>query len=67
VLSPSRPPAPPPAAAPAPAGGALLRAGPVRVEPPGAPPARSAARDQRARLLLLTETGSRHLDDGRAW
>jgi hypothetical protein len=34
------------------------------VEPPGGPPARGAARDQRARLLLA-EVAARYLDDMR--
>jgi curved DNA-binding protein CbpA len=59
VLSPSGPPSPPAA------GGAPLRAGPVRVEPPGSAPARGAAHDQRARLLLLAEMAARYLDDMR--
>ena len=61
VLSPS---GPPPAA---PARGAPLRAGPVRVEPPDAPPARGAARDQRARPMLLAEVAARYLDGVREW
>jgi curved DNA-binding protein CbpA len=62
VLSPSGPP-PPPAAAP-PAHGALLRAGPVRVEPP---PGLGATRDQRARLVLLAQAAARYLDEVREW
>jgi curved DNA-binding protein CbpA len=63
VLSPSGPPSPPTAAA----HGPLLWAGPVGVEPPHAPPARGAARDQRARLLLLTQVAARYRDEMREW
>ena len=52
------PPGPPTAAAPA-AHGAPLRAGPVRVEPPGAPPGRGAAPEERARMVLLAEMAAR--------
>jgi curved DNA-binding protein CbpA len=64
VLSPSGPPSPPAAAA---ARGASLWAGPVRVEPPGGPAARGAARDQRARLVLLAQAAARCLDGVREW
>jgi hypothetical protein len=62
VLSPSGPPRPSRTAPTVPAGGALLRAGPVRVEPPGAPAARGGPRDERARLRLLAELAARYLD-----
>jgi curved DNA-binding protein CbpA len=67
VLSPSGPPSPPPGAASAAARGAPLWAGPVRVEPPDAPPARGAARDQCGRLVLLAEAAARYLDDMQEW
>jgi hypothetical protein len=62
VLAPSGPPSPPPSTA---ARGPLLWAGPVLVEPPAAPPARGAARDQSARLVLLAELAARYLDEVR--
>ena len=52
------PPGPRPAAVP----GAPLRAGPVWVEAPGAPPGRGAAPGERARLVLLAEMAARWLD-----
>jgi hypothetical protein len=52
----------PPAAAPV---GAPLWAGPPRVDPPGTPPARRAALDQRTRLALLAQVAARYLDEMR--
>jgi curved DNA-binding protein CbpA len=67
VLSPSTSPLPSRAASSAPARGAPLWAGPVRVEPPAAPLARGAARDERARLMFLAEVAARYLDAAWDW